>query len=59
MANEEVVVGQPDVGFDAGTAGGEGVVKGNFSGVVVVGVAGDWCDIATEVSGKLGLCLGG
>ena len=36
----------PDVGFDAGAAGGEGVEKGDGAQVVVVRVAWDGVDVA-------------
>lgn len=36
----------PDIGFDTGAAGGEGVEKGDGAQVVVVRVAGDGVDVA-------------
>ena len=60
VANEELVRGfrvGPDVGFDACAAGCKGVVEGHPPPVVVVRVAGDGLDVATEVSGPHGQSL--
>ncbi|KAI4198045.1 MAG: hypothetical protein LQ348_002077, partial [Seirophora lacunosa] len=57
VADEEVVGGVgvgPDVGFDAGAAGGEGVVEGYAAPVVVVRMAGNGLDVAAEVGGPGG-----
>jgi len=57
VADEEVGAGEPDVGFGAGAAGGEGFVEGDLAPVVVVGVAGDWSDALGDADGVLGLLL--
>lgn len=49
MSDVEIILQfrvHPDVGFDTGAAGGEGVEKGDAAQVVVVRVAGDGADVA-------------
>lgn len=49
MSDVEIVLQfrvDPDVGFDARAAGGEGVEKGDGAQVVVVRMAGDGVDVA-------------
>ena len=54
MTNEEVLVGEPNVGFDAGTSSRERVVQRHSAPVVIVRMARDWGDVAAEIRGVTG-----
>ena len=46
---DKVVGWEPEVCFHGGAADGERLEEGTVVNVVVVGVAGYWCDIVSEV----------
>ncbi len=57
MTNEEVIVREPNVGFDARTSGRERVVQRYFAPVIIVRMARDWGDVAAEIRGIMCFCL--
>lgn len=53
MANEEVVIVQPDICLDTGAAGVEGGEERLLAPVIIVGMASDRTDVCRYVGGPV------